>query len=131
NRSLVGLVLACALVLAGPSSVRAETAAASATAAAAGDLGFDLFNDDKQQTPADKARLEQQTRALDRRVHRRRSLLTWHQGFGFATLGLLAATLVIGQLNYQDKFAPDGEYTQRYNSAHLDLGMATSAAFAV
>jgi hypothetical protein len=101
------------------------------TAPPAGDLHFDLFADDKSQTPAEKARHEQQTRDIDRLVKRRRTLLTWHQGFGFATLGLLATTLVLGQLNYQDKFARDGDYTGRYNRAHFDLALTTSGAFAV
>jgi hypothetical protein len=95
------------------------------------DMRFDLFGEDKHESAEDKARAEQQTLALERKVRRRRSMLTWHQGLGFATLGLLATTLVIGQLNYQDKFSPDGEYTGRYNNVHLDLSVASSGLFAV
>ena len=40
------------------------------TAPPAGDLHFDLFADDKSQTPAEKARHEQQTRDQRQRHHR-------------------------------------------------------------
>jgi cytochrome b561 len=123
------MVLALMLMLSLSARARAETAPAQSSSDAS--LGFDLFADEKQKTPQEKEKLELVTRNLERKVKLRRSMLEWHQGFGFATLGLLAATLVIGQLNYQDKFSPDGEYTGRYNQAHLDLGVTTSALFAV
>jgi len=55
-------------------------------------------------------------------------MLQAHQGIGFATLGLLAATLVIGQLNYVDKYG-GGDYTANYQYPHLGLALGSSALF--
>ena len=85
-------------------------------------LDFDLFGEKAQ---ADAARLA----ALDKKVKLRRSMLKWHQGLGFATLGLLALTLVIGQLDYQDKYAL-GDDTGQFHDAHLGLGIGSTLVFA-
>jgi hypothetical protein len=103
--------------------------ACSRASAQQADLQFDFFAEEKHETVQQKLQLELQVAALERKVKRRRSMLKWHQGFGFATLGLLAVTLVIGQLNYQDKFV-DGDYTRRYNGPHMILSGFTSASFA-
>jgi len=66
---------------------------------------------------------------IERQVHRRRRMLQLHQGFGFATLVLLAATCVIGQLNYIDKYG-GGDFTEKYQYPHLGLAMASTASFA-
>jgi hypothetical protein len=97
-------------------------------------LDFDLFNDanakkpegaklpSSAQLPGDKAHFE-------KLVHRRRRMLQLHQGFGFATLVLVAATCVLGQLNYIDEFG-GGNYTQKYMTPHLVLASASAATFA-
>jgi hypothetical protein len=111
----------------------------SAAAARAGeppkaDLSFDLLDDDKDPERKKDAELQRslqsaQVDLIDRQVRVRRGLLVAHQAFGFATLGALAATLVIGQLNYVDKYA-SGDFTTRYERSHLGLGVTTTALFA-
>ena len=60
----------------------------------------------------DQARDEE----LARSIVTRRRLLELHQGFGIATVALLAATVVVGQLSYSDKFG--GANTGQYELAH-------------
>jgi hypothetical protein len=85
-------------------------------------LDFDLFG---ARPKADAARLKE----LDDKVKTRRAMLKWHQGLGFATLGVLAATLVIGQLHYVDRYA-GGDDTGNYRAAHLGLGVSSTLLFA-
>lgn len=99
------------------------------SALAQGDLDFDLMGD-AAQANAQKSPEELKKQAeIDRKVKLRRSLLKAHQGMGFATWALLAATLVIGQLNYLDKFG-GGDHSEVYQVPHLTLGIGTTAAFA-
>lgn len=93
------------------------------------DLSFDLFDDAPKQSPAQAQAQLQAALDTERKVRLRRSLLTAHQAFGFTTLAVFAATLVIGQLNYQDKYV-SGDFTGRYEQAHLGLGVATASLFA-
>jgi hypothetical protein len=93
-----------------------------------GELNFDLFNEPKQ-SPVEKAREQERLAKLERAAKMRRTLLQAHQAIGFITLGALAATLVIGQLNYQDKYG-GGDDRGTYYNAHLGLAIATSATFA-
>lgn len=98
-------------------------------------LDFDLFGD--QPKPAQPgtapglnlAAPTVEAQKIERSVHTRRRMLQLHQGFGFATLGLLAVTLVIGQLNYVDKYG-GGDYTEKYQVPHLALALGTAAFFA-
>lgn len=92
------------------------------------DLNFNLFNE-QPKNPAVSAEEAKKAAELDRKVKLRRSLLTWHQGFGFATLGLLAASLVVGTLSYVDKYG-GGDDTGKYLLPHYTLAGVTSAAFA-
>ena len=97
-------------------------------------LDFDLFDDGskKPAAPGLDLRLSspnQNPELIARISRRRRLILQLHQGFGFATLALLAATVVIGQLNYVDKYG--GDYTNRYQNVHLGLATASTALFAV
>lgn len=88
---------------------------------------FDLLGDQPQQPLAlvpDAKKLEH-----ERKVKLRRRVLTLHQGFGFTTLALLAVTLVVGQLNYLDKYG-GGDLTGRYQPYHLTLAITSSAMFA-
>ncbi|HSM92543.1 MAG TPA: hypothetical protein VLT47_06600 [Anaeromyxobacteraceae bacterium] len=68
-------------------------------------------------------------RAVEEAVQRRRTLLNVHQAAGLATWGLMAATVVVGQLNYNDLYGGGG-YTQRYRETHVALAGATTASFA-
>jgi hypothetical protein len=121
-RSLVMLLLAAQGARAG------EHGGAAPPATSAFD--FNLFEDKPALSREEAARREDRQRAFDRQVKLRRSLLKWHQGFGFATLLGLAATLVIGQLDYLDRFDRSETFTERYHAAHLGLGIGTSALFA-
>ena len=103
-----------------PTAPRESPAPSSASG-----LDFNLLGDTPPKAPAAAAR----DRAFEAKVHRRRQMLQWHQGLGLATLVALAATCVIGQLNYQDKYGR-GPDDSRYYSAHLGLGVGTTALFA-
>ena len=89
---------------------------------------FDLFDDQPAAAKPlllvpDAKRLE-----FERKIKMRRKSLTLHQGFGFTTLALLAITLVLGQLNYLDKYG-GGNLTGRYQLPHLSLAIASSLSF--
>lgn len=135
------ILLVTITLLAVPLAVRAEDkaptppttpAAAPAdpaqkpAASAAPDLSFDLMPDaPKPATPAeDLAR----TLRVERAVKVRRALLLSHQAIGFITLAGLAATTVIGHLNYYDKYQ-SGDFTGRYEKAHLGLSISTTTLF--
>jgi len=112
-----------------PSAEPAKPAPASSKSPGA--LDFDLFGDQQKATPPG-AQLTQQpaeSAALERSVKKRRLMLQLHQGFGFATLALTAATVIIGQLNYVDKYG-GGDFTEKYQTPHLSLAMISTAAFA-
>jgi hypothetical protein len=105
-------------------------------AASPGSLDFDLFGDKPaEKAPATGAALPasgavaRDPLVVARQVKRRRLILQLHQGFGFATLISFAATIVVGQLNYIDKFG-GGDYTSRYEYPHLGLAATTTALFA-
>ena len=120
-----------------PAPMATGTPAPTNAVPAAGGLDFDLFGDTPKKamsaTPAtpgvDLKATAPDLEKLERKVRLRRSMLQLHQGFGFATLGLLAVTLVIGQLNYIDKYG-GGDFTGRYQYPHLGLALASSASFA-
>jgi len=99
------------------------------TPAASTDLGFDLFADEAKESPTETAAKAKAAQEIEKKARIRRRMLTTHQAFGISTLAALAATLVIGQLNYQDKYV-NGEFTGRYQSAHLGLGIGTTVLFA-
>lgn len=117
----------------GPESPPAPPAApasapAAATATADSGFDFDLFVDQPAAKPVplvpDPKRIE-----FERRVKLRRKVLQLHQGFGFTTLGLLAVTLILGQLNYLDKYG-GGDLTGRYQYPHLALASLSTVSFA-
>jgi hypothetical protein len=93
-----------------------------------GDLDFDLMGGDAHGSPVEDAARARRLAAIDRAVRRRRPMLQAHQALGFVTLGLLAATLVIGQLNYVDKYG-GGDDNGRFYAAHLGLGVTTTLSF--
>ncbi len=90
------------------------------------DLGFDLLAPPPPTSPATAAA----NAALDGKVRLRRRMLTAHQAIGFVTLAALAATCVVGQLNYYDKYM-SGDFNEQYARPHLWLGIGTTALFAV
>lgn len=89
-------------------------------------------NDDFDLLPPEKppdAEAEARQRDLSDKLARRRTLLRLHQLGGFATLGAMTATAIVGQLNYDDKYGGGGD-TGKYRSAHSILAYGTSGIFA-
>ena len=66
---------------------------------------------------------------LEKDVRRRRGMLTLHQGLGIATWTALAATVTLGQLNFDDRFRGGGD-TGRWRGAHRTLAYGSTALFA-
>ncbi len=93
-------------------------------------LDFDAFGDsDKPKPDAAQAQAQlQKSLKIERQSKRRRNMLLAHQTLGFATLAGLLATCVVGQLNYYDKYQ-SGDFTGRYQDAHLYLSATTSVLF--
>jgi hypothetical protein len=67
--------------------------------------------------------------ALEARVKERRWKLRLHQGLGLATWTALAATVVVGQLDFDDRFRGGGD-TGRYHRAHKLLAYSSAGLFA-
>src|SRR5690606_11704201 len=68
---------------------------------------------------------------LDGRARLRRGMLTAHQIAGQTTLGLMATTVVLGQLNFDDHFSPSGAGSGAYATPHRIAAYSTAAAFAL
>lgn len=115
--------LLLSLLLATP-GVQAQEKPAAAPPPATPANDFDLLPPEKVADPAERAREEQLQRALDRR----RTLLQLHQGLGFATVAAVGAAVVIGQLNYNDKYGGLGD-TGKYNTAHKIAGYGAFGIF--
>ncbi|MDB4964729.1 MAG: hypothetical protein JWN44_418 [Myxococcales bacterium] len=124
-------LLALSLALLATTAARAQQPAHSPPPppSSSGDMSFDLFGDKEKKSPLDVAREQDRVAKLEQKVKLRRSLLKWHQVLGFATLGALAVTDVIGTFAYVDKYG-SGNDTGSFLTAHLGLGVGTSALFA-
>ncbi len=81
-------------------------------------LDFDLLGEGK---PAPKVD--------DKALKKRRSMLNAHQVIGFGIGVLELATVVVGQLNYDDKF--NGPNTNKYKQTHQILAWTTVGLFLV
>lgn len=92
----------------------------AAPAPAAPGLDFDLLEPAPAPAPDP---------AFERRVARRRTMLQLHQGLGLATFASMAATSVVGQLHFDDRFRGGGD-TGKYRSAHKTLAVTTATLFA-
>ncbi|OJT19506.1 hypothetical protein BO221_34575 [Archangium sp. Cb G35] len=87
------------------------------------DMDFDLL----EPSPAAEApRLVDPE--LEKAIATRRTMLTVHQGLGLATLTTLAATIVVGQLHFDDRYRGGGD-TGRYSGWHRGLVIASSTLF--
>lgn len=110
-------------------------AQSSAPAPGADAFDFDLMDDKaKVATPEDAAKQAQaakQAAEIDRQVRIRRKMLLSHQVLGFSTLGVMAATLIIGQLNYVARYGDfhQGRDYDRFQLAHIGLASASSVMF--
>ncbi len=65
---------------------------------------------------------------LERAIARRRTMLSIHQGLGIAMAATLAATVVVGQLNFNDRYRGFGD-TGKYEGWHTGLVVASSTLF--
>ncbi|ABC82919.1 hypothetical protein [Anaeromyxobacter dehalogenans] len=131
-RGAAGVALALALAAAGPAragETAKETGDEAPRHAPAGprpnleptqppDLDFDLLG-----RPAKQA-----DPRIQRQLERRRRMLTLHPAIGLATWAALAATTVVGQLDFDDRFRGGGD-TGRYHAWHRGLAYGTSALF--
>jgi len=68
-------------------------------------------------------------RELERQLAKRQKMLLYHQIGGFLTLGSLAATAVLGQLDYNDKYGGGGD-VGTYHSWHRWTAVASTVIFA-
>jgi cytochrome b561 len=62
---------------------------------------------------------------------RRRWMMKTHQAVGMALLGTQLATTVVGQLNYNDKFAATPNNSNQYKTSHQVLAWANVSLFAI
>ncbi len=81
----------------------------------------------KPATPSADALARQ--RELERQLAKRRTMLFYHQIGGFLTLGSLTATVVLGQLDYHDKYGGGGD-VGTYRTWHRWVAAASTAIFA-
>jgi cytochrome b561 len=88
-------------------------------------LDFDFFGDGG----AAGGDLSPDADDLTRRSHTRRWMLQTHQTLGLATWVLMAATVTIGQLNYNQLWG-NGGGSRKWQSPHQYLVLSTSVAFA-
>jgi hypothetical protein len=86
---------------------------------------FDLL---PKEAPPSAAALARQ-RELERQLAKRRTMLTYHQIGGYLTVGSLAATVVLGQLDYSDKYGGGGD-TGKYHTWHRWVAASSAAIFA-
>lgn len=87
------------------------------------DLDFNLFDDDIEVALPDPA--------IERSAGLRRGMLQAHQIAGLTTLGLMATTVVLGQLNYDDLFSETGAGTGKYSTPHHVAAYGTAGAFVI
>jgi hypothetical protein len=114
-----------------PTSATPAAPSAGAPAAPSADaFDFDL-GDQPKQSPAEAAADKKRADELERKVKTRRAMLVTHQAIGFTTLGVMAATLVIGQLNYVARYGGynNGNDYDRFQVPHWGLATASSVLF--
>jgi len=85
--------------------------------------------DDFDLLPPEKAPDPQEQKALEQKLALRRKMLQLHQLGGFITLGTVSATVIVGQLDYADKYGGGGD-TGKWHVLHRWMGFGTLAIFA-
>ena len=83
---------------------------------------FDLLP--KEAAPDAKAQQE-----LEKQLERRRTMLHYHQMAGLLTLASLSATVVLGQLDYSDKYGGGGD-VGTFHTWHRWVAFGATAIFA-
>ena len=89
------------------------------------DDDFNLLTPEKK---PDAAALAAQAQ-IQNEVRLRRTLLRLHQVGGFATLATMSATVVLGQLNYLDKYGGGGDFGT-YRTPHRLVAYTAAGVFA-
>lgn len=109
----------------------AATAPQKTETPAGGEMDFDLLADEKKPDPVAQALAAKKASDLEHSVKIRRRVLLAHQVVGFATLALMTATVIVGQVNYVARYGglANGADYDRYQAAHLGLSISTSALF--
>jgi cytochrome b561 len=95
-------------------------------------LDFDFFGEKPIGTsPAQSASTnpEVAVSGIEQKAQTRRWMLKTHQTLGLATWALMAATVTIGQLNYNQLYGGSGGHTT-WQTPHQILVLSTSLAFA-
>lgn len=85
--------------------------------------------DDSDLLPPARAPDAKEQQELSRKLLLRRKMLELHQLGGVVTLAAMGATVVVGQINYTDKYGGRGD-TGQYLVLHRWLGIGTAAVFA-
>jgi len=101
------------------------------TAAAKPPLDFDFFGDKAADGGKDESSGENAEGLASEREQQsqtRRWMLKTHQTLGIATWALMAATVTVGQLNYNQLYGGGG--TNKWQTPHQILVLSTSVAFA-
>ena len=86
---------------------------------------FELLGPRKAPDEATRARDE----ALMRQLGRRRTMLQLHQFGGYATMATLTVAVVLGQINYLDKYGGGGD-TGRWMTPHTIAAFTATGVFA-
>lgn len=92
------------------------------------DMSFDFFAADNQADKKDGA-ANRDADDVAARASRRRWMLKVHQTLGLATWALMAATVTVGQLNYNAIYG-GGSHSTKWQGPHAALVVSTSIAFA-
>ncbi|MFL5358988.1 hypothetical protein [Archangium sp.] len=87
-------------------------------------MDFDLL--EPSQTSAESPRLMDPE--MERAIAQRRTMLTLHQGMGLAMAATLTATVIVGQLNLNDRYRGGGD-TGAYKGWHAGLVIASTSLF--
>jgi hypothetical protein len=106
----------------------AGAAPLGSAANASGKLDFDFFAVDAPGSPGLKAPFVAPDPNFEAKVRTRRWMLKTHQALGLATWALMAATVTVGQLNYNQLYGGGGG-SKKWQGAHTLLVISTSAAF--
>jgi hypothetical protein len=123
-----GSIPALLLIFISATSVHAAEvlpAPAAVTPQTGSTANFDFFSDATasvaKSSPADERLVES--------AAKRRRMLKTHQALGLTTLGLMAATTIVGQLNYSDLYSPHHAGTGNYIWPHRLLAYSTALSF--
>lgn len=109
-----------------PGFAQAPKQSGAETSSLSTDMNFDLLGELPKPDPAS----QKQALRIGEQTKLRRRLLLSHQALGFVALAALSATVIIGHLNYNDRYV-SGDFTDRYQAAHIGLAATTTSLFAL